>query len=46
MVFHADGVRGDFPLAGARAARTVYTLERMATGSVLQRLCADDLVRL
>ena len=46
MVFHADGVRGDFPLAGARAARTVYTLERMTTGSVPQRLCADDLVRL
>src|SRR5262249_28211310 len=42
MVFHADGVRGGFPLAGARAARAVYTLERMATGSVPQRLCADD----
>jgi len=46
MVFHADGVRGGFPLAGARAARAVYTLERMTTGSVPQRLCADDLVRL
>jgi len=46
MVFHADGVRGGCPLAGARAARAVYTLERMATGSVQQRLCADDLVRL
>jgi hypothetical protein len=46
MVSHADGVRGGFPLAGARAARAVYTLERMATGSAPQRLCADDLVRL
>jgi hypothetical protein len=46
MVFHTDGVRGGFPLVGARAARAVYTLERMATGSVPQRLCADDLVRL
>jgi hypothetical protein len=42
MVFHTDGVRGGFPLAGARAARAVYTLERRATGSVPQRLCADD----
>jgi hypothetical protein len=30
MVFHAEGVRGSFPLAGARAARAVYTLERGA----------------
>src|SRR5262245_9546197 len=42
MVSQADSVRGGCPLAGARAARAVYTLERMATGSVPQRLCADD----